>query len=325
MSRCCSLVAFACALAVLPLGGCRREHIGEEKLEHVVDGKKVADVIENVRKNRKGGELVQRRYLLLDAPKDAVLVLATLDGQGFATGASYRREGPKGKRYTELTERDQRRVLFSRGDDETIALPDQPVVLLDFLHRLRARPNQDVVLLDLENATARMARIDGQGALVMPSASPIPTAGDTVTPAHTSKAPFLESATAVVVTWCRGQAMGDGPVAAAKALALATKPKLASERAGGPPSALMAVQIGGYDEAGAALVVACLRALEHPARVVSGRAGAELRTWAQVHDGSTWLDIDALDMDLTGQAKLAHAAYVEGFRGPLTTGLVKQP
>jgi hypothetical protein len=119
-------------------------------------------------------------------------------------------------------------------------------------------------------------------------------------------------------------------VAAATALALATKPKLAPERAGGPPSALMAVQVGGYDDAGAALVVACLRALDHPARVVTGRVDTgrgdgALRTWAQLHDGAAWRDVDPLDIDLVGKQAKPHVALVEGFRGPLTTGLLKEP
>lgn len=314
----------AAALLVMNVAACPREHISEEKLELILDGNKVADVIENVRKNRVGGVLVQRRYLLIDEPKDAVLVLATLDSQGFATGASYRREGPKGKRYVELAEREGRKLIFSRGDDETMALPDLPIVLLDFVHQLQAKPTQDVLLLDLANASARKARVDERGHFVMPSKPPPPPqANDPVTAAHTSKAPFLEAQTAVVVTWCRSQAAGEEPAAAATAIALATKPKLARERAGGPPSALMAVQIGGYDEAGAALVVTCLRALEHPARVVSGRVLGGLRTWAQWHDGNAWRDVDPLDIDLRGQHTSPHLAVVEGFRGPLTTGLVK--
>lgn len=303
-------------------GACRREHIGEEKLEYVVGGKKVADVIENVRGNRKGGALVQRRYLLVDEPKDAVLVLATLDAQGFATGASYRREGPKGKRYVELTERAGKNLLFSRGDDETMALPQLPVVLLDFVHHLHAQPNQDVVLLDLENAVARKARIDNASHLVMPAAPAAPSASDAVVAAHTSPAPFIEAHTPLVVSWCRSQALGDEPRAAATALALAIKPKLQAERAGGPPSALMAVQIGGYDEAGAALLVACLRALDHPARIVSGRVDGGPRTWAQLHDGGAWLDVDPLDIALDGRQGTSHETQSEGLRGPLTTGLL---
>lgn len=311
------------ALGVLCAMACDREHIGEAKLSHIVDGKKIADVIENQRKNRKGGELVQRRYFLIDEPDDAVLVLATLDAQGFAVGASYRREGKKGKRYVELAEREGRKLLFSRGDDETLVLPDQPVVLLDMRHHLHARPSQHVVLVDLENATARMARIDERSSLVMPAPAPAPLATDPVTPAHKGKAPFLEATTPLVTGWCRAQAIGDGPVVAAKALALAIKPKLAQERGGGPPSALMAAQIGGYDEAGAALLVACLRALGHPARVVSGRSAGALRTWAQVSAATTWLDVDPLDIDLDGKSAQPHEALVEGLRGPLTTGLLR--
>lgn len=332
-----AIMVLACATA------CEQERIGERNLVVERDGRKYADVNEVVRANRVRGELLQRRYVLVDEPKDAVLMLASLDGQGFATGASYRREGPKGKRYVELTWEpregpDRRRILFSRGDDETLALPDQPVVILGLEERLHARPNQDVVLLDLENAVARMARINERGQLQLPAAPPSVTPEDQVLPSHKERAPFLESKTARVATWCRGQAMGDPPVAAAQKIALAVKPKLSDERAGGPPSALMTLHIGGGDEGGAALVVACLRGLGHPARVVSGtvaRAGADLspgpgpgpgagaqRTWAQVHDGAAWVDVDPLDIDLAGAQALKHQARVEGFRGPLTTGLL---
>lgn len=311
--------------------GCEQERMVERNLVVERGGKKYADVNEIVRANRVRGELLQRRYILVDEPKDAILMLASLDGQGFAIGASYRREGPKGKRYVELTWEpregpDRRRVLFSRGDDEVLALPDKPVVLLGLEERLHARPNQDVVLLDLENAVPRMARINGRGLLEFPTAAPRVSAQDEITPAHKARAPFLESQTNMVATWCRGQGMGDAAVEAAKKVALAVKPKISAERAGGPPSALMAVMIGGGDESGAALVAACMRALGHPGRVVTGTvsdSGIETpRTWAQVHDGTAWVDVDPLDIDLEGKQALVHQPRLEGFRGPLTTGLL---
>lgn len=313
---------------------CDQERIGERTFDIVKDGRKVAVVNEIVRANRVRGELLQRRYTLVDEPDDAVLMLASLDAQGFATGASYRREGKKGKRYVELAwepreGKDRRRVIFSRGDDEVLALPDKPVVLLGLEERSKgkARPNQDVLVVDLENAVARMGRINERGELVMPGPPPPIADSDEVTPAHKERAPFIESKTPVVSTWCRAQALGDPAVEAAHKIALAVKPKLAEERAGGPPSALMTVQIGGGDEGGAALVVACLRALDHAARVVSGTVQGQPRTWAQVHDATSgadaWVDVDPLDIDLHGKAQLSHHAVVEGFRGPLTTGLVR--
>jgi hypothetical protein len=64
-----------------------------------------------------------------------------------------------------------------------------------------------------------------------------------------------------------------------------------------------------------------LRAIEKPARVVTGNVdGGAMRTWAQVHDGKAWLDVDALDIDLDGKMHTGHIAIVEGFPGPLTTG-----
>lgn len=352
------VLSLLAGLSLLPLG-CQEERITESKREVYIDGKKVADVSEIVRQARAGGELVQRRYILVADPSEGVLSNISLDTQGFATGASYRREGKKGKRYVELARKTpppgegvgEKLLVFSRGDDETLLLPDRPVVVLEVLHRLKAKPRQDVVLLDLENATAVPARIDDTGALAFadgtrvgpvvggrvevaageappqghgpaPKVAPLSPA-DPVLPAHTHRAPFLEAQTRSVTTWCRAQALGAGPVDAARALALAARPKLDPERAGGPPSALMAVQLGGDDDAGAALVVACLRALEHPARVVSGSVGdaPTLRTWAQVHDGTHWVDVDPLDIDLQGRSAQPHRALVEGFRGPLTTGL----
>jgi hypothetical protein len=352
------VVVLPVLIALVLLAGCPQEQITEEKREVFVDGKKAEDVSEIVRKNRTGGELVQRRHVLVSSPDDAVLSLASLDEQGFATGASYRWEGKKGKRYVELAHKDGKIVVFSRGDDETLILPNLPVVVLDVLHRLHAKPAQDVILLDLEDAVALPAKIDARGALTFADGTPVgpvvggrvdvkagtkdipttgaspkiasPTAGDPVLPAHSSRAPFLEAKTNIVVTWCRAQALGSEPLQAARALALATKPKISDERAGGPPSAFMAVQIGGGDEHGAALVVACLRALEIPSRVVSGVVGdaPAWRTWAQVavpsDDAKTtqWLDVDPLDIDLDGKSAQPHRALVEGFRGPLTTGLL---
>lgn len=353
-----------CALLGL-LVACPRERITEEQRALWIDGEVAATVTEIARESRGGGVLVQRRLTLAAEPDDAVLVLASLDAQGFATSASFRREGNKGKRYTELARKHvdggigEKLVVFSRGDDETLLLPDAPVVLLDVLHRLKARPGQQVTLLDLEHAVPLPARIDATGQLLyadgtpvepvvggrvevaagatppMPGRGPAPaTPGpdDAVQPAHSSRAPFLEAKTQSVVTWCRGHAVGAGPLAAARALALAAKPRLAPERAGGPPSALAGVTVGGGDETGAALVVACLRALEHPARVVSGVVDGVVgdgtgpaqprpwRTWAQVHDGTAWTDVDPLDIDVNGEQALPHRALVEGFRGPLTTG-----
>ncbi|MBI1946440.1 MAG: transglutaminase family protein [Deltaproteobacteria bacterium] len=306
--------------------------ITQTDLPLTVAGKKVADVHEVVRTTALGGKQVQRSLSLVDAPKDMVLELATLDAQGFATAASYRREGKKGKRYVELKGEGAARVLFSRGDDETVALPDLPVVLWSMQHHVKPpqgdgkgppAPRQ-VTLLDLDTASVLPATLDVQGK-VTPTAPPPISAADPPRPEHSSPTPFVESGTDKVATWCKAQAAGEAPKDAARRIALAVKPKLAPERAGGPPSALMAVQIGGGDQAGAALAVACLRAVGHPARVVTGTAGGEARSWAQVFvaesAGGNWLDVDPLDVDLEGRQALPHAAAVEGFPGPLTTAL----
>lgn len=300
----------------------------------MVAGIKVADAHEVVRTTALGGEQVQRSVSLLDAKNDVVLELATLDPQGFATAASYRREGKKGKRYVELKGEGAKRVLFSRGDDETVTLPDLPVVLWSLSHRVKPPRAEDgaapaprqVTLVDLENATVRAATLDLAGKVTPTPPAPI-TAADPARPEHSAPTPFIESRTDKVASWCKAQAAGEAPREAARRIALAVKPKLAPERAGGPPSALMAVQLGGGDQAGAALTAACLRAVGHAARVVTGTAGGGPRSWAQVFvpegAGGAWTDVDALDVDLEAKQALPHAAVVEGFPGPLTTGLTR--
>lgn len=308
--------------------------ITQSDSEVMVAGKKVADAHEVVRTTALGGEQVQRSLRLVDAPNDVVLELATLDAQGFVTAASYRREGKKGKRYVELKDEGGARVVFSRGDDEKLTLPALPVVLWSAQHRVKPAPadapaSRQVTLLDLENATFRPATLDAQGKLR--AAPPPPVADDDAArPDQAAPAPFLESATAKVATWCRSQAAPGTPaLEAARLIALAVKPKLELERAGGPPSALMAVQIGGADQAGAALVAACLRTVGHSSRVVTGSAGDAPRTWAQVlvseGEVARWRDVDALDIDLEGKSALPHRARVEGFPGPLTTALLEAP
>lgn len=316
--------------------------ITQTDYEVSVAGRKVADAHEVVRVTALGGEQVQRSLRLVDAANDVVLEAASLDVQGFATAASYRREGKRGKRYVELKDEGGQRVVFSRGDDERLLLPALPVVLWSAAHRVKPTaaspsvaappPLREVVLLDLENATFLPATVDAQGK-VTPRAPPGAGAADAVRADQRGPAPFLESATPKVASWCKSQAATGLPAAeAARLIALAAKPKLSDERGGGPPSALMAVQIGGGDQAGAALVAACLRAVGHPSRVVSGAVAGKPRTWAQVHDGAggqggagTWLDVDPLDMDLQGKGALAHDAVVEGFPGPLTTALARSP
>jgi hypothetical protein len=361
--RSTSLRRLAALGAVLSVGACPSESIVETKTTRVEGGVKIADVTEVVRRKRAGGELVQRTSVLVAEPKDAVVSMATLDDHGFATGASYRREGPKGKRYVELERRAgvDGFVVFSRGDDESFVLPERPVVLWELRDRLRpsavaeARrlrapsakhqgdPHEgddggDVTLLDLENAVAVPARLDDGGALAW-SPLPAPKESDPVEERHRAPAPFLESKTPSVVTWCKVQAAGASAVEAAQALAAGVRPKLAPERGGGPPSALNAAVLGGHDQAGAALVTTCLRALGHPARVVTGHVvptvgtdvtaptAVETRTWAQVHDGATWRDVDPLHVSSAASApgrsptapEVMHQARFEGFPTPLAT------
>ncbi len=351
-------------MALLP--ACHTEKIEERDRVVFVDGKEADDVHEVFRKNAEGGELVQRFHKIVGV-KDAAMSLAELDAEGFVLSASYRREGPSGKRYVELRRWDKggenqgKIVMFSRGDDETLVLPDKSVVVLDVLHHLHPTRARDVTLVDLEDAVFIPARVTAGGALTDPAGRPLVvdgavggraerdagapgasnaltagappagavlvTAADPVQPRDTARAPFIESSTRSVVRWCKLQAGVDAPVLdAARAVALAVKPRLAAERGAGPPSALWTVKVGAYDQGGAALVVACMRALGHPARVVSGVAGDGLtagaaRTWAQVHDGAAWVDVDPLDIDVDGNGHEAHHAVVEGFPGPLTTGL----
>lgn len=307
----------------LLFGACKGEQITETQLVlRGAGGRKRADVNEVMRVGVRG-TLLQQRITLVDV-NDAVMSLSELDTRGFANGASYRREGKHGKRYVELKRVEDNgvahAVVFSRGDDETLALPDRPVVVLStFGHLTALPPNTDVTVLDIENAAFVAGHVDAAGHL---NVSPPSSLAEPVLPVHTARAPFLESAAPMIVSWCKQQAAHDMPaVAAARALALAVKPKLAPDRAGGPPSAFWTWKIGANDEGGAALTVACLRALGHPARVVTGDvAGTGARTWAQVHDGARWVDVDPLDIDVDGVQHAAHTARVEGFPGPLTTG-----
>ena|SRR5688572_10411419 len=304
-----SPIVFACAIACTSIG-CDKPRFTESDTTVVVDGKR-RDVHETVRVTGRGGEQVQRNIKLVDEPKDTVLELAELDARGFATAASFRREGPKGKRYVEL--RDQ--AMFSRGNDEVVAFDKtKPIVLWSLRHRVKplagdgtpAPPALDVVVIDIEHAVARDGTVDAKGAVTLAPARAA-TASDPVRPDHTQATPFLESTAPQIASWCKMQAAGAAAQNAAVSLAQAARPKIAADRDGGPPAALNAVAIGGGADAGAALVVACLRALGHPARIVSTND----KTWGEVHDGTTWTPVD-LDGATAGTIDQQR---VEGFRG----------
>jgi hypothetical protein len=291
-------------LMLLVVVGCEKSRFSEQDLKLTQDGAVIGDVHETVRITGRGGEQVQRNITLARAPKDTVLELADLDKDGFALNASYRREGPKGKRYVELRGRE----IFSRGNDEKIVLGGtKPVVLWSLLHRVKVKEPREIVLVDLENAIVVETTLGATPARVKP------TANDPVKPEHTQPAPFLESTAPKVVSWCKMQGAGSSALDAAKSVALAVKPKISEEKAGGPPAALNMFALGGGDESAAALLVTCLRALGHPARVVH----SQTRTWGQVHDGTRWRDVDpTVDQPVLDDAS-SYDVRGEGLRGHL--------
>ena len=314
------------------------------------NGARLAVVVEVERQRAVGGVQVQRIIQRVDVG-DAIVENAILNKDGCVQTASFRREGQKGRRYVELRRDGDRTWLESRGDGETSTLPAGCVRLVSSHHGAPAGP---VVLVDLENAAFMvlpsappaaagvLQRVElpeveadnlAPSAWALPSLPPpppgavlvvtgvpsAPTTGDPVLPRHAQPEPLIESGMKKIAAFARSHAPVLPPAEAALALAGAVRPKISDERAGGPPSAWMAYLLGGGDEHGAALLVAGLRSLGHPARVVTGVAFFdELRwhTWAEVHDGQQWRAVDVVD------GARARAPLAEGFRGPLTSGRV---
>ncbi len=250
-----------------------------------------------VRRCATGGALVQRELKLAQAPNDGVLLLAELDADGFVRTASFRREGALGKRYVELRASSLTvgaRELLSRGNDERVAVGPGHFALLQLADMVRPSA-----------AALTTGTIDIVRAAVLLSTAPPPLATDAPLPRHREREPFIESTAPIVVSWCKQQSQSTDALVAARQIEQALSPRLAPDRAHGPPSALNTVRVGGYDAGGAALEVACLRAIGHAARVVQGDADGAPRTWAQVYDGVRFVDVDAL-----GAA--VHNASVEG-------------
>jgi hypothetical protein len=309
-SRWVLTIAFASAVA-----GCRDEDLVARDTNFVVGGL-TAQGSEIIRKSA-GKTLVQREGRLVEGG-DGVRFLASLDAQGHVVSASFRREGFWGKRYVELRAvpgEPVRYEIMSRGNDEIVALPPGAVVLTDDL------PTQ-------APATAGIVRVDLEHAALQESARPA-GATDPVEARHTAREPFVETTAKVVVDWCKQQSAHKDPVIAAREIADAVKPKLAPDRRHGAPSAMNTATYGGYDQGGAALVVACLRVLGHPARIVAGTvdggsapAGVKVaRAWSQVHDGTRWRDVDPLETRGTdGEPAGAHHALHEGLpRAPIAS------
>lgn len=270
--------ALACAVIAL-LSSCSAEPITSRERDFVVAGHP-AHGVEVLRRGATGRLLVQRELRLRDASgadADVVKILAEIEADGNIRSASFRREGARGRRYVELRRTPAGALeLVSRGNDEIIPIGVRRVRVLELAeHQAGA--------FDLEVEIASGAFANGE---------PL---DDVATPAHRAPSPFMESSAPAVITWCKQQSAQPEGAAAAREVLLAVRPKLAPELAGGPPSALNALTVGGWDEAGSALGAACLRVLGHAARVVSGTVAGAPRTWLQVHDGVRFVDVDPLD------------------------------
>jgi hypothetical protein len=158
-----------------------------------------------------------------------------------------------------------------------VVLPPGWVALVE----LGTSPAPGDVLVDLTNAAVR-----GRTDLLPAEAGP----------EHRLPAPFIESTTPKVVSWCRQQSAERDPHKASEQIAAAIRPKLKPREQSqhSPPSALNMLEHGGGDEGAAALMAACLRALDHPARVVTGCDETGCATWAQMFVNAAWLDVDVL-------------------------------
>lgn len=142
---------------------------------------------------------------------------------------------------------------------------------------------------------------------------------------HSAPAPFLESAHEAVRAFAERHARAGSPAADALALAEAIHQRLDTRGGGGPPSAVrtLSTESGDCDDA-TALLVAALRARGHPARPVVGyrHYQGELvpHAWAEVHDGRSWLPVDALVPGLGPFS--THLRLFEGLGSSLTMGRV---
>ena len=315
------------SLLLIFLISCKEVRIREERLlrTDAVSGEE--DVVEFTRVRADGGAQVQQNIVIKSEPADAVQLHAVLDEQGFAKSASFRWEGHRGKRYVEMIPPSDHNAprrnelpakattLISIGDRESLELPPGPIVLWDLVHHLRAPAGVDVVMVDLRRA--RFAKAQSRGPGIAPEINvptPTPTTpADPVLPAHTRKEPFVESASPAVIHFAKMRAAGDDAVRAARHIAEAVIPKLSEKKAHGPYSSLHTLTVGAGDEGGTALLVAALRALQHPARAVH----ATKRTWVQVHDGVKWIDVDPTTAAMTAPEAEAR----EGFRMSLHSGV----
>jgi hypothetical protein len=291
---------------VAALCSCSSESITSREGDFVIAGRK-AHGNEVIRKAATGGMLLQRELRLMDATgamTDVVKVLAEIEADGDVRGASVRWEGTRGRRYVELRKRaDGARELVSRGNDEVVSLPAGRIHLVEL-----GDLQQGTFAIEIELA---QAAVRGARTLAEPAGL-----------RELAPEPFIESTAPVVKDWCKQQSAEADPIKAAQAFAAAIVPKLAPDREG-PASALYTVLSGGWDEGGSALLVACLRAGGHAARVVSGTVDGVPRTWAQVLDGPHLKDVDPIDALLPADAPRVRTATHVGFRDAFFSARVR--
>jgi len=118
-------------------------------------GEPVATVMETIDRDR------VERALRFDG--DAITLQATLDARGFAIAATYtRRRAGRVVRAVRLAD-GAIAVLRDNVPVQRRALPAQPVVAVELLHRLRLAGAVDATLIDLSSAEALAVRIERRG------------------------------------------------------------------------------------------------------------------------------------------------------------------
>jgi Transglutaminase-like superfamily len=302
----CRLAAFTCLLVA-----CDRTSLQEESRSLFVTAPTVSHRanLEEVRRSRgAGGWQLQRVWhdpLEPDNKQKNALENAIVDERGQLLQASYRNETAFGRRYVELKTDDQGNlILESRGDGERMTVPTTaPAVLATALHLVTFKG--PAVVIDLATAQAvwvpQLERVPlrsqaseapapiamTMGMSLQPPTAPTPI--DPVRDGHRLAAPLLEVDSDKVKAFAKQTAPSLSPLAAAEALREGMRSRIGADRAG-PPSALNTVTFGGDEDGAACLMVAALRVLGHPARLVAGIdiATRHGQSWAEVHDGVRW-------------------------------------
>jgi hypothetical protein len=334
LRRMAALVVITMAMAMM---GCDREVLQESKRAAFITAPMVTHIgaVEEVRRSRRaGGWQLQRVWHDPADPTNKqrnALENAVIDERGVLQQASYRNETAFGRRYVEFKRNEQGLlVLESRGDGEqAIVAAEPPAVLSTALDLVMFTGPATVIDLataqavvvndvrrvpllwqseDVPNPTAQAPSM-----WLQPTHAPTPM--DVVTDRHRQSAPLLESDYEKVRAFAKQTAPSLPAMAAAAALQAGMHSRISPDRAG-PPSALNTVTFGGGGDGAACLLVAALRVVGHPSRLVAGlrisdRVGI---TWAEVHDGEHWQPVGISDDRM---------ALAEGLYTPVMLALVQ--